>query len=334
MKIGLSILLLTLTFFASFVIPTELHEFSIQGYAQGTTYSIKYFAEDNRVSKDEIDSILIAIDSSMSLYKSYSFINKFNLSERGSFVDGHFKNVLQRSFEINRDSKGLFDITVAPLVSYWGFGPKTVPVSPVKKLSDLLPCVGMKNIRLVKDSLFKTKPCVQVDVNGIAQGYAVDVVANYLLLRGISSFLVEIGGEIRVNGKKPDGKLMKVGIEGPGKDSSKEPIIQHIVSLESGAITTSGNYRNYLIKDNKKISHLINPKTGSPLTNEMVSATVYAADAITADGYDNVLMAMSIKEALAFVNKRKHLDAYLIYRRQDGKLVDTATAGFLRLMVK
>ena len=160
------------------------------------------------------------------------------------------------------------------------------------------------------------------------------MVAAHLTNRGISTFLVEIGGEIRVKGKKPDGKMMRVGIEGPGNDWSKEPIIQHIISLENGAITTSGNYRNYLVKDNKKISHLINPKTGSPLTNEMVSATVYAADAITADGYDNVLMGLSIKQALAFVKKRKYLDAYFIYKRPDGILVDTATTGFLKLLTK
>lgn len=326
--IGLVVSLLGLVSFRS---PRELREFKIYGYAQGTTYSVTYFAKDSLVSKGEIDSILAVIDSSMSLYKDYSTISRFNKSDTGLVVDPHFIAVLQKSFEINKETRGLFDITVAPLMKFWGFANKDTSAT-FNTLEKILPCVGMQYLTLNGDTLTKAKPCVQIDVNGIAQGYSVDVVANYLSKKGISIFLVEIGGEISLKGPKPDGRPMKIGIEGPSDNSSKEPVVQHIVSIQKGAITTSGNYRNYLMRGKEKITHLIDPRTGKPLTNEMVSVTVYAPDAVTADGYDNALMAMSLKEALTFVNDRKFLSAYFIYRRSDGKLADTASAGFASMM--
>ena len=326
--------LIVLPFFSlSFAPHFELREFKIHGFAQGTTYSISYFAKDSLVSESKIDSVLSVIDSSMSLYKSYSTINKFNRSEKGIRLDTHFAKVVKRSFEIYKDSRGLFDITVAPLVQYWGFGPRLAK-NDTTTLEKILPCVGMDKIKLDREFLNKNKECIQIDVNGIAQGYSVDVVADYFQSMGIGIFLIEIGGELRISGPKPNGTLMKIGIEGPSENQFEEPIVQHIVSFKTGAITTSGNYRNYLLKDHKKISHLINPGTGYPLANEMISVTVYAKDAITADGYDNVLMAMNVNEALAFVADRKALEAYIIYRNPQGKLADTASAGFKKLMIK
>ena len=314
--------------------PNELSEFKINGYAQGTTYAISYFPQDSLVTKGEIDSILTVIDSSMSLYKNYSAISKFNQSEGGMALDAHFAKVVKRSFEIYKDSDGLFDITVAPLLKYWGFGPKSKDKSaPNKTLEDLLPCVGMDKIELRGKFLSKHNSGVQIDVNGIAQGYTVDVIADFLGSKKINVFLVEVGGELRISGPKPDGRLMKIGIEGPSQNKFEEPIIQHVVSVKSGAITTSGNYRNYLMKGNEQISHLINPKTGRPIVNEMVSVTVFAPDAVTADGYDNVLMAMHVNEALSFIAQRSNLEAYIIYKKPDGRLADTASIGFKKLLV-
>lgn len=310
----------------------DIQEFKITGLAQGTTYSISYYAKDSLVTKMQIDSILNQIDSSMSLYKSYSTINKFNNSEKGVRLDRHFAYVVKRAFEIYKDSGGWFDITVAPLVQYWGFGPKPAEVHQ-SNLAQIMPNIGMNLLELKGDFLTKQKAGVHIDVNGIAQGYTVDVVADFFLQHGINVFIVEIGGELRVSGPKPNGKPMKIGIEGPAQNSFQEPTIQHVVSFNTGAITTSGNYRKYLMKGNQKIAHLINPKTGYPLANEMISVTVFANDAITADGYDNVLMAMHVNEALAFVAARKELEAYIIYKKPDGKLADTTSMGFKKMML-
>jgi thiamine biosynthesis lipoprotein len=313
----------------------DQRQYSIHGYAQGTDYSIKYFAEDSIVTKGAVDSILLKIDSSMSLYKPYSLISQFNRAEKGILLDAHFARVMRKSFEIYKDTQGKFDVTVAPLVQAWGFGPKPVESFPDSAtVKQLLQNVGMNYLELDGDYLKKSKPGVKIDLNGIAQGYSVDVVADYLLKKGIRSFVVEIGGELRVAGPKPDGSVMRIGIEGPALSAQSEPEIRHILSFSNGAVTTSGNYRKYLQRGKGKIAHLINPKTGYPLDNQLISATIYAKDAITADGYDNAVMAMGVEEALAFVSAKKGMEAYLIYHRKDGSVADTLTNGFRKMILK
>ncbi|KQC00576.1 thiamine biosynthesis protein ApbE [Pedobacter sp. Hv1] len=313
---------------------SQLREIKIKGYAQGTTYAVNYFATDSLVTKGQIDSILKVIDLSMSLYQSNSTINKFNQSENGLAIDEHFAAVVKRAFEINKDTQGLFDVTVAPLVQLWGFGPKKINVFPDSAtIEKVLPCIGMDKIEIKNSFLYKHKPCVNIDLNGIAQGYSVDVLANFLLQKGIKIFIVEVGGELRASGPKPDGTEMKIGIEGPNEGQAAGNSIKHVITFKQGAVTTSGNYQKYLKIGNQTVSHLINPKTGYPLTNEMISVTVFANDAITADGYDNALMAMDLTEALNFVTARKNLAAYFIYKKPDGKIADTLSNGFKQLMM-
>ena len=308
-----------------------MSQYKITGLAQGTDYHIMYYAADSVATKSGIDSLLNEIDSSMSLYKKGSLINQFNSSTKGVKPDTYLNAVLKRSFEINRDTKGIFDITVAPLVQVWGFGPAENNREPSpEEIKTILKCTGMEKLKLENNMLLKSSPCVNIDLNGIAQGYSVDLIANYLNTKGIKSFVAELGGEIRIAGPKPDGTAMKIGIEGPDKDGT--PVIRHIAVLNSGAITTSGNYRKFHQSGRKVISHLIDPKTGYPLDNEMISVTVYAKDAITADGYDNALMGMHLDDALTFVANRKYLEAYFVYRKKDGSVADTLSNGFKKLI--
>ena len=312
----------------------DQQQYSLHGYAQGTDYSIKYFAESPLVTQTAVDSILLKIDSSMSLYKPYSLISRFNNSTDSLLVDPHFVAVMNKSFEIFKDTEGKFDVTVAPLVQAWGFGPRPISLFPDStEIKKLLQNVGMNYLELKGNRLLKKKPGIQIDLNGIAQGYSVDVVANYLVSKGITSYVVEIGGEIRMKGPKPDGSAMRIGIEGPALNEQSEPQLRHVISFNEGAVTTSGNYRKYLQTGRKKISHLINPKTGYPLDNQLISVTIYARDALTADGYDNAVMAMDIEEALAFVKARKGMEAYIIYHRKDGSVTDTLTTGFKKMIV-
>jgi len=311
----------------------DLRQYAIHGYAQGTDYSIKYFARDSIVTKGNLDSILMVIDSSMSLYKSYSLINKFNASSNGIVLDPHFAKVMAKSFEVYKATKGKFDVTVEPLVQAWGFGAKPIDKFPDSaRVKELLKCVGMNNLSLKGNFLKKQKPCINVDLNGIAQGYSVDVVADYLINKGITSFVVEIGGELRIKGPKPDGTSMNIGIEGPANSPNAEPEVRHVISINDGAITTAGNYGKYLQKGSRKVAHLIDPKTGYPLDNALISVTIYAKDAITADGYDSPIMAMNVNEALDFATK-KNMEAYIIYHRKDGSVADTLTAGFKKMII-
>lgn len=176
-------------------------------------------------------------------------------------------------------------------------------------------------------------PCVKIDVNGIAQGYSVDVVANYLEKQGIRNYLVEVGGEIRVKGRKyPQNTPMSIGIQTPTQNEFESASIQRVIEVKQGAVTTSGNYRKFRQVGGQRISHIINPKTGFTSQNELISVTVVAPDAITADGYDNALLAMGLNQALSFLKRHQNLEAYFIYQKSSGAIADTATAGFYKLM--
>lgn len=312
---------------------TDDLRFEINGFAQGTTYHIVYYAKDSIVRKHSIDSIFTALDSSLSIYKSYSCINAFNKSDEGLLLDKHLVAVVQKAMDTYRQTAGIFDITVFPLVQAWGFAAKKQEGLPDSSIiSNLKTCVNSNLLTLKGAYLSKARPCVQIDVNGIAQGYSVDVVAAFLRQQHIHDFVAEVGGELIVSGRKPGGGKMAIGIEAPANDDREEDLMQQVLHLDEGAVTTSGSYRRYYESNGKKITHIINPFTGYPEINELISVTVYAKDAITADAYDNALMVMGLQKAMAFINNRNDLAAYFIYRGQDGSVTDTATAGFKKLL--
>ncbi|AEW01372.1 thiamine biosynthesis protein ApbE [Niastella koreensis] len=306
----------------------------ISGKAQGTTYHITWYAQDSTIGQPQIDSILAKIDTSLSIYNPFSLISRFNDSASSVIMDEHMLNVVNKSIDTYRKTGGIFDITVEPLVQAWGFGPKKITGLPDSAaIKAILKCVGPHNLRIQDGKLHKLNPCTKIDVNGIAQGYSVDVVADYLEAHGIRNYLVEIGGEIRVKGhKQPGGEKMKIGIEAPGDNDFELTMINRIVAVDSGAITTSGSYRKFYESEGKKISHLIDPRTGYPSQNELISVTVFARDAITADAYDNALMVMGLKRAMQFIEKRKDLAAHFIYRTSKGSVADTASSRFYKLL--
>jgi thiamine biosynthesis lipoprotein len=327
-------LCLLLVICTAFIQQPAWRKIQITGKAQGTTYHITWYAQDSTIGQPQIDSILARIDTSLSIYNPLSLISRFNDSTSFVNMDVHMRNVIGKSIDTYRQTGGIFDITVEPLVQAWGFGPKKMTGLPDSAtIRALKKCVGSNNLVLKGRVLHKLKPCIKIDVNGIAQGYSVDVVANYLEANGIRNYLVEIGGEIRVKGhKKPGGEKMKIGIEAPGDNDFELTMISKIVAVDSGAITTSGSYRKFYESEGKKISHLIDPRTGYPSQNELISVTVFARDAITADAYDNALMVMGLKKAMQFVEKRKDMAAHFIYRTSKGAITDTASSGFYKLL--
>jgi thiamine biosynthesis lipoprotein len=317
-------------------LPGGLHEYHVNGNAQGTTYHITYYAADSIFTRRQADSLFDKLDSSLSGYKTYSLISRFNASANGIVIDEHLQKVIKRSLDIWRDTNGESDITVAPLVQAWGFGPRPATTLPnAAAIKAILGCVGSARLHLHGHQLVKDKPCVTIDVNGIAQGYSVDVAAALLESKGIENYLVEVGGEIRVKGhKQPAGEGFTIGIERPGRDELDEPTVKKLLTTTHGGITTSGNYRKFYTSGKKIISHLIEPHTGYPIQNDMISVTIWAPDAITADGYDNALMAMGLQKALRFMQQHKNMEAYFIYRKADGSVADTATAGFNTMLIE
>ncbi|AHF14897.1 FAD:protein FMN transferase [Niabella soli] len=333
---SVGLLLLLVVLFSFFRAASNLNPFHLSGFAQGTTYHITYYAEDSALKKFQADSIFHSLDSSLSVYKNYSLISKFNRERRGVLADKHLKAVVKKAGEVSEASGGIFDITVMPLVKLWGFGPdgksKTDPSEQQVKAA--LSFVGYRKLYFKGDSLLKKDPRITIDVNGIAQGYTVDVIAAFLEAKGIKNYLVEVGGEIRVKGRKqPSGAVMKIGVESPSEEENDaDPVLIKSIYVKEGAVTTSGKYRNFYKNGNKKISHLMDPRTGYSIQNEMISVTVLAKDGITADGYDNVFMGMHLKEAFAFLKKHPELECYFIYTKENGMAADTASAGFNALL--
>jgi thiamine biosynthesis lipoprotein len=307
-------------------------QFQISGFAQGTSYQISYYASDAIISSRSIDQKFSELDSSLSIYKSYSLINKFNNSETGIEMDEHLKKVVKRSLKIWKESEGVFDISILAIVEAWGFGVKRHSNQPSEEvISKALACSGSDKLHILGNKLIKDIPCLKIDVNGIAQGYSVDVIADFIESQGIQNYLIEIGGEIRVKGRKQPGKqIMRIGIEQPVYDKNEEATLQKIIELKGGAMTTSGNYRKYIQNGSKRFSHLMDPKTGSPLENELISVTVRTSNAMSADGYDNVLIGMGMEKAFNFLKRHKGLEAYFIYQDADGTVRDTASIGFFR----
>jgi FAD:protein FMN transferase len=317
--------------------PREMTRFYLAGKAQGTTYQVTYYAERDIVIQQEIDSIFEEIDSSLSVYKPYSLISKFNASSGGVSMDDHFAAVVRRSLEINQEFPEYFDITIYPITVAWKvISPGGMQISSgspdSSRIHALIDCVGSSNLQIKNGVLQKTKPCVQLDVNGIAQGYTVDVIADFMESRKIFDYLIEVGGEIRVKGLKyPGQSRMTIGIERPSHSPIAGAVLDKIIVLDEGAVTTSGNYRKYRQAGGKRVSHLMNPLTGYPIKNEMISVTIVADDAMTADGFDNVLMGAGWKTGLTLLKNYPGIEAYFIYQKEDGTSADTATTGFYKL---
>ncbi|SEA44894.1 FAD:protein FMN transferase [Pedobacter hartonius] len=301
----------------------------ISGDAQGTTYKIIYYAPDSIVSLGQTDSLLNRLDSSVSLYLPTSLICRFNRSDKGITIDEPFRVLISKAIEINRATGGAVDVTVKSLVDAWGFGVKKPAAAPGPELiKSILKNVGPGKIWLQGNFLHKKFAGVQVDLNGIAQGYTADLLAALLEHHHICNYLVEIGGELRIKGHKPDGERFKIGIEAiDGNDILPAPL-RKVITPDDGAVTTSGNYRKHLEANGKQISHIMNARTGYPAMNEMISVTVWAKDGITADGYDNGFMVMGLKNTIRFLEKRTDIAAYIIYKKDDGVVADTVTKGF------
>ncbi len=310
---------------------SALQKHELFGRAQGTTYTISYYASTASISQTSIDSIFAVIDQSMSLYKKDSHISRFNEPKTGRMkLDPHMLKVMKESFRVYKDSKGLFDVTVMPLVSLWGFGPQEVVNIPDSAtIRETMEHVGMDKLRLSGKTLKKKVAEVEIDLNGIAQGYTVDVLHDFLLKKNIESFIVEVGGEIRAHGLKPDQSTFKVLVQRPEQATGGA---DHILEIKDKAVTTSGSYEKFRKVKDYKFSHHMDPKTGFPIQSQIISVTVVANTAMEADAYDNVFIAMKPEDAISFANSKNIIDIYLMYL-EEGKVKEAQSAGFKKYLL-
>ncbi|TJZ53242.1 FAD:protein FMN transferase [Sphingobacterium olei] len=314
MKIAIIIFQILLGCFVFAQHPNVFKEQVIQGQAQGTTYLIRCFSNQLILKKD-IDSILNSIDLSLSIYNPNSLISTFNKTDtRAIQMDPHMATVVRKSVEIHKVTNGYFDITVLPLIKLWGFGPDGFKQNPTTEaISSILPLVGMRNLKIKAKKIMKNNPGVSIDLNGIAQGYSVDVLARYLEDNDVQHYLIELGGEIKVKGAKDSGQWQIAIQRPPSRASAPSDSLTYILNLKDKAVTTSGTYENKRMVSNRYVSHHINPLTGYPIENVTVSATVIANTTMEADALDNYFVYLNPQQAVEFADKLKGIEVYLIY---------------------
>lgn len=296
--------------------------FTLSGYTQGTTYTIIVAEDSLHFQQQEIDELLAAFDTILSTYIPESEISRLNASGSNyAFKDTHafFKNCYTISQDVYLNSNGLFDPSVYPLVKEWGFFDRSEHVPDQRVIDSILQFTGFENaqhhtVLFESDSVKFTKkdPRFKLDFNGIAQGYSVDVIADFIESRGHKNYYVEIGGELRVKGTNKEGKQWSIGIDTPSEGNQEHSIMTAVAITDCG-MATSGNYRNFFEKDGKKYGHTLYPKTGKPIATDVLSATVVAESAALADAYATVFLILGKEKGLKFLEKNKHLKVLLIY---------------------
>jgi thiamine biosynthesis lipoprotein len=300
----------------------------IEGKTMGTTFHITYFDPQQRNFQGSVDSLLLVVNKSINNYDPSSEVSQFNESVRGVAFDlPYLYDPLVKAKAVFEASDGAFDPTVMPLVNAWGFGPGEAYHPDSVKVDSLRAFVGFEKVTLTTDSLTKSDPRVQLDFGGIGQGYGADVIASFMRARNITDMLIEIGGEGLAIGKNlRSGKRWEIGILDP-QSTLENQFFKAFVALEDQSFTTSGNYFNYHIVDGKRYSHTMDPDTGYPAQREILSASVFAADATTADVWGTAFMVMGHDRAIKLLEKQPELNAIIMYTGKDGAIETYITPG-------
>ena len=315
---------------------------SITGYAQGGSYVVKLNLQgrDGRIGvspekiKAGIDSVTVALDNSLSGYNGKSLLTRFNNGER-IVPDSIFTDIYRISYGFFEETGGAFDVAAGPLFDIWGFGFKEGSMPSDEMVAEVRESCGMRALYpdisgrvaddgsvcssdMVKDDAPRKYGKPRLNFNAIAQGYTCDIVADYLYSLGVKDMLINIGGEIYCDGLNPSGKPWTVGVDRP-VDGNNTPGAMLEGTLTTGGgpcgIVTSGTYRKFYVKDGRKYAHTVDPRTGYPASDSLLSATVVAKDATTADALATYCMVIGFEKSKEFISSRPDLEGYLIYAK-------------------
>ena len=305
---------------------TEIYQVN-DGTVFGTFYHISYKSDSD--FHNDIKSELKRFDNSLSPFNKKSIITSVNNNDTAIILDEWFEKVFILSKEVTSKTGGAFDITVAPLVNIWGFGFEKSDNVNDHMIDSIKQFVGSEKVNLVNGKIIKTDSRIKLDASAIAKGYASDVIAQFLKSKGIEDYLVEIGGEVALNGKSSKGECWRVGINKPIDDNmANQGEIQEILTMCEGALATSGNYRNFYYKDGKKYAHTIDPRTGYPVAHSLLSASVIAPECIIADAYATAFMVLGLEKSMEIVENTPELEAYFISVGEDDNYVISKSSGF------
>jgi thiamine biosynthesis lipoprotein len=289
-----------------------------QGEIFHTSFHIKY--QYNRKLENEIQARLDSFDLSLNPFNKNSIIYKVNNNETVE-VDDWFIRVFNKAHEISGITDGVYDITCAPLINLWGFGYEKLDQINQSVIDSLKQFVGYDKVRLEGRTVVKDDPRLQLNASSIAKGFACDIIAQLFDSYGISNYMVEIGGEIHAKGYNPNQESWRIEIVKPIDDITgyiAETL--EIVPLNNTSLATSGNYRNYYIKNGKKYAHTINPITGYPAEETILSATVIYPDCMTADAFATAFMAIGIEKACSIAAQFPEMECLFVYTDENGKL--------------
>ena len=312
-------------------------EVSLSGKTMGTTYHITVVAGLSTNTKDlqgQIDMRLDEINKSMSTFRKDSEISRFNAHQNVGEkfrISDDFYNVMTVAKTIYEESGGAWDGTVKPLVDLWGFSKSenkhTIPEK--SRIAALLSKIGFNNIEIFAGHyLAKKNTTITLDLASIAKGYGVDQVASLIRDNGIHNFLVEIGGEVFAAGLRKNGKKWRIGINRPQKNSPIDQVYK-VVNLQDKGFATSGDYRNYFEVNQKRFSHVIDPKNGYPVDNGVVSVSIIANTCTFADGLATAVMVLGHKKGLDLVNRLDNTECFIVTKQNNGTLIDYYSKGLI-----
>lgn len=340
--------LVGLAFFISSCSKPAPELLKIEGNTMGTYYKVYYVLSGEQTSnnallteqlKAKIDEELELVNDQMSTYRPHSELSLFNQSKASLTVSDATIKVVTKALEINKQSGGAFDVTVGPLVNLWGFGPDKRPdkVPDTELIQKTQQEIGSQYLSVEGNQLIKSKPNLYVDLSSIAKGYGVDVIAELLSEKGITNYLVDIGGELRAHGHKLqpvrstdkfDTAPWTLAIERPSLGRS----VQRLLHIGNNAMATSGDYRNYFEFDGIRYSHTIDPSTGRPIKHKLVSVTVIDKSSMVADGLATAITVLGPENGLKFATKLKQ-PAFLI-SKEGNRFIETYTPEFEKFLVE
>ena len=306
------------------------------GGVMGTRYSVQVAdpLPEHRADalRREVHGRLREIDGLMSTWNPESPLSRFNdhAATNPVPIPQELHRVVAAALETARASGGAFDPTVAPLLAAWGFGPKAEDREPgAAELAALRARTGPERLRILPSSkLRKTHPGLELDLGGIAKGYGADAASAVLRGGGVSNYLVEVGGEVRLRGHHSSGEPWRIGVERPGSDASGAARLQGVMQLTNGAVATSGDYRNYRLDEKgRRLPHLLDPRAGRPVRSDVAGVTVLADDAMTADALATALFVMGPGEGLRWIESRPEEALFLV--RSNGVIREIPGSGFI-----
>jgi thiamine biosynthesis lipoprotein len=306
----------------------------LSGYAQGTTYHIKLAHDPGTTQLEQIRLQVTAeldqIDSQMSNYRQDSEISRLNEQETTQWlsVSPEIMELLTIAQIVYQRSEGCYDLTIKPLFDLWGFADHDNRVPSDQEIAELLPQIGMSLLEIDQagQRIRKEHPKIKIDLSSIAQGYSVGRVTQRLEQLGVTEYLVEIGGEMFVKGRKANGDNWRIGVETPiAGERGLHKVIQ-IYEPQGTAVMTAGTYRNYFVDHGQQYSHILSPQTGKPVNHQLRSVTVVHNDPTWADAWDTALLCVGEAKARQ-IAEEEHLKVLLIYEH-DKKLQEYASKAF------